>query len=206
MSILVNNAGIGHDHAILDAPPARVKKLIDVNLTSHWFTCRAFVPGMVRANKGHVVEIASMSSFVSVGQFADYSATKVGLVAFTEGESGTCRLALTVALREQLRLWYKAPDVHVTIVHPLWVATPLVADRQDLIERRSGKMMSASRVGQEVAEQVFRCRGTQMVIPASHAFLRTTRAWPAWLLDGLKGLSAVSREEYEKATVGKKAM
>lgn len=39
---------------------------------------------MVKNNKGHIVEIASMSSFVSVGQFADYSATKVGLVALSE--------------------------------------------------------------------------------------------------------------------------
>jgi NAD(P)-dependent dehydrogenase (short-subunit alcohol dehydrogenase family) len=36
VSILVNNAGIGHDFPILSAPPARVKKLIEVNLISHW--------------------------------------------------------------------------------------------------------------------------------------------------------------------------
>ena len=35
-SILVNNAGIGHDFPIFEAPPNRVKKLIEVNLTSHW--------------------------------------------------------------------------------------------------------------------------------------------------------------------------
>lgn len=35
-SILVNNAGIGHDFPVFDAPPRRVKKLIEVNLTSHW--------------------------------------------------------------------------------------------------------------------------------------------------------------------------
>jgi len=36
-SILVNNAGIGHDYPIFDAPPQKVKKLIEVNLTSHWY-------------------------------------------------------------------------------------------------------------------------------------------------------------------------
>jgi len=41
---------------------------------------------MVKQNKGHIVEIASMSSFVSVGQFADYSATKAGLIALSECE------------------------------------------------------------------------------------------------------------------------
>jgi short-subunit dehydrogenase len=152
---------------------------------------------MVKRNKGHIVEIASMSSFVSVGQFSSYSATKLALVAFTESKSLHTTL---IGLREQLRTWYRAPDVHVTIVHPHWVATPLVAERQDLIEKKAGKMMTAEKVGREIAEQVFRCRGAQLVIPGGFSFLRTTRAWPAWLLDLLKGLQATSREEIEKAT------
>lgn len=36
-SILVNNAGIGNEFNILDAPPAKVKKLFEVNLISHWY-------------------------------------------------------------------------------------------------------------------------------------------------------------------------
>lgn len=86
-SILVNNAGIGQHSGIFESPPNSVKKLIDVNLTSHWYTCAAFGQDMVKRNKGHIVEIASMSSFVSVGYFSAYSATKVGLVALVECES-----------------------------------------------------------------------------------------------------------------------
>ena len=36
-SILVNNAGIGSDYPIFELPPQRVKKLVEVNLTSHWY-------------------------------------------------------------------------------------------------------------------------------------------------------------------------
>lgn len=86
-SILVNNAGIGHDFPIFSPPIAKLKKLIDVNLTSHWITCAEFCPGMVKRNKGHVVEVASMSSFVSVGRFSDYSAGKAALISFSESES-----------------------------------------------------------------------------------------------------------------------
>ena len=101
-SILINNAGIGSDYPIFELPPQRVKKLVEVNLTSHWyvislyydnsmlidrFTCRAFGPDMVKRNKGHIVEIASMSSFLGVGVFSDYSACKLALVSFTESES-----------------------------------------------------------------------------------------------------------------------
>jgi len=51
------------------------------------FTCRAFGPDMVKRNKGHIVEIASMSSFLGVGVFSDYSACKTALISFTESES-----------------------------------------------------------------------------------------------------------------------
>jgi short-subunit dehydrogenase len=44
---------------------------------------------MVKKNKGHIVEIASMSSFLGVGVFSDYSAGKTALVSFTESESLT---------------------------------------------------------------------------------------------------------------------
>ena len=42
---------------------------------------------MVKNNKGHIVEIASMSSFLGVGVFSDYSAGKTALISFTESES-----------------------------------------------------------------------------------------------------------------------
>lgn len=86
----------------------------------------------------------------------------------------------------------------MTIVHPHWVATPLVAYRQEAIEKTSGKMLTPAYVGGEIAKQIFRCRGTQLVLPGSLSFLQTTRAWPTWLLDGLKRSGGMSREELEK--------
>ena len=43
-SILINNAGIGGSYGMFDAPPERVKKVIEVNLLSHWWvSCRIVV-------------------------------------------------------------------------------------------------------------------------------------------------------------------
>lgn len=89
-------------------------------------------------------------------------------------------------LRDQLRRWYNAPDVHVTCVHPLWVSTPLVAYRKTEIERASGPMMTPARVGQEIVDQILRCKGSRLIIPGGFSWLRTTRAWPVWMLDALK--------------------
>lgn len=58
--------------------------------------------------------------------------------------------------------------------------------RKESIEAATGKMLTASAVGNEIVNQIFKCKGAQMVIPNSHSFLRTTRAWPGWLLTIVK--------------------
>jgi short-subunit dehydrogenase len=86
-SILVNNAGIGDGAPVLEINPDFLKKIVGVNMMSHFYTCAAFGPDMVKANKGHIVTVASMASFISVAATADYAATKAGVLAFHEGES-----------------------------------------------------------------------------------------------------------------------
>jgi len=63
-SILINNAGIGQGHSILETPPAFAKKIFEVNVISHYYMVQAFVPAMIEAKKGHVVTMASTASFV----------------------------------------------------------------------------------------------------------------------------------------------
>lgn len=86
-SILVNNAGIGDGAPVLEVNPDFLKKIVAVNMTSHFYTCAAFGPDMVKANKGHIVTVASMASFISVAATADYAATKAGVLAFHEGKT-----------------------------------------------------------------------------------------------------------------------
>jgi all-trans-retinol dehydrogenase (NAD+) len=151
---------------------------------------------MVKNNKGHIVEIASMSSFVGVGVFSDYSATKTALISFVESESliDSKRISADdTGLREQLRGWYGSPDVHVTIVHPLFVETAMTSYRKAAIEKATGKMLSAPAVGRQIADQIFACKGEQMVIPDTHSILRTTRAWPGWLLAAFKDLTSPAK-------------
>ena len=80
--------------------------------------------------------------------------------------------------------------MHVTVVHPLFVETAMTSYRKKAIEKATGKMLSASAVGNQIAEQIFKCKGDQMVIPNSQSFLRTTRAWPGWLLTFVKDMMA----------------
>lgn len=98
-TVLVNNAGVGHDGTILEEPESKIRQTFEVNTLSHFLMVKEFLPAMVRANHGHVVTIASMASFVALGEMADYCCSKASAMAFHE------------SLRQELRYWYNAPGV-----------------------------------------------------------------------------------------------
>lgn len=86
-TILINNAGILDTHTILTTSDEYLRKIFDVNVLSNWYTTKAFLPDMLRHNKGHIVTVASTASFVSVGGLADYCATKAAILSYHEGSS-----------------------------------------------------------------------------------------------------------------------
>jgi short-subunit dehydrogenase len=103
-TVLVNNAGVGHDGSILDEPEAKIRQTFEVNTISHFFMVREFLPSMVKRNHGHVITIASMASFVALGEMVDYCCSKASALAFHEG------------LSQELRYWYNAPKVRTRYV------------------------------------------------------------------------------------------
>lgn len=103
-TVVVNNAGVGTDGPILTKPSRNIQRTINVNIMSHFWMVREFVPAMVARNKGHVVTIASAASFIVTGEIVDYASTKAAALAFHEG------------LRQELKYWYKAPNVKTRCV------------------------------------------------------------------------------------------
>jgi all-trans-retinol dehydrogenase (NAD+) len=98
-TILVNNAGVARPMPILKTEEAFLRRIISVNLMALWFTTQQFLPAMIQRDKGHVVTVASIASFVAVATAADYSATKAGALAFHE------------SLVSEIKHQYKAPGV-----------------------------------------------------------------------------------------------
>jgi hypothetical protein len=60
--------------------------------------------------------------------------------------------------------------------------------QKEAIEKSTGKMLSAPAVGAEIAGQIFKCKGAQMVIPGSFSFLRSIRGWPGWMMTLVKDM------------------
>ncbi|KAF7993613.1 hypothetical protein HCN44_010208 [Aphidius gifuensis] len=84
VSILVNNAGVVSGKKFMDTPDDLIIKTMDVNIMSHFWTVKAFLPGMMEDNKGHIVSIASLAGHVGIPKLVDYCASKFAAVGFDE--------------------------------------------------------------------------------------------------------------------------
>jgi NAD(P)-dependent dehydrogenase (short-subunit alcohol dehydrogenase family) len=83
VDILVNAAGITHKSPILELDEANWARVLDTNLTGTLRACQVFGTTMVNARYGRIVNIASLSSFVSFHGVAAYSASKAGVASLT---------------------------------------------------------------------------------------------------------------------------
>ena len=84
-AILVNAAGMfGPISLIKDSDPADWVKTVMVDLVGAYLTCRAFVPGMIEAGWGRVINVSSAATLHPPGILnSAYGTSKAGLNQFT---------------------------------------------------------------------------------------------------------------------------
>jgi short-subunit dehydrogenase len=85
IDILVNNAGIEVTAHFEEQDEDELDRIIRVNLISAMQLTRLVLPGMLERKRGHIVNVASLAGKVPVPYSSPYSASKAGLIAFTEG-------------------------------------------------------------------------------------------------------------------------
>jgi len=81
--ILINNAGINVRKPITEFTLQEWHSVLETNLTGAFLCCRAFVPGMIEAKFGRILNMTSIMSHVSLPGRAAYSASKSGLLGMT---------------------------------------------------------------------------------------------------------------------------
>ena len=81
--LLVNAAGVFFRHRVTELSDEDWDLLIGVNLTGPFRTCRAFLPAMIAAGTGAIINVASTAGLRGGRDRAGYSASKGGLVLFT---------------------------------------------------------------------------------------------------------------------------
>jgi NAD(P)-dependent dehydrogenase (short-subunit alcohol dehydrogenase family) len=83
VDVLVNAAGITFKAPTLDLDESNWQRVIQTNLTGTLRACQIFGASMVAAGYGRIVNIASLSTFVSFHEVAAYSASKAAVASLT---------------------------------------------------------------------------------------------------------------------------
>jgi all-trans-retinol dehydrogenase (NAD+) len=84
IDILVNNAGIVSGKGLLEISPAEIERTFQVNTLALFWTARAFLPGMLERDRGHLVTIASAAGLAGTARLTDYCSSKFAAVGFDE--------------------------------------------------------------------------------------------------------------------------
>ena len=85
IDIFVNNAGItGMNAKVWDYPLEEWKKVIELNLNSTFYCCRAIVPHMIKNNYGRIINIASIAGKEGNPNASAYSTSKAGVIGLTK--------------------------------------------------------------------------------------------------------------------------
>ena len=115
-----------------------IESTFRVNVLPLYWVTKAFLPGMIVRERGHVVTIASAAGLLGVARQTDYSASKHAAIAFSLGTLGDLRRA-------------GIKDIHISCVCPDGVWTPMVdVDDPDDALSFSGVMLMPEQVAEKV--------------------------------------------------------
>ncbi|MEG3111084.1 oxidoreductase [Pantoea sp. T14] len=194
VDVLVNNAGYGHEGILEESSLEEMRRQFDVNVFGAVAMIKAVLPGMRQRRRGHIINITSMGSFITLPGISYYCGSKFAL----EGISET--------LSKEL-----APfNIHVTAVAPGsfrtdWAGRSMVRSARSIPDydvlfdpiRRAREEKSGKQLGNPVK--------------AAHAMLALieSQSPPVHLLLGSDALSLVRQkltalnneiEQWEKLT------
>lgn len=120
VDLVVNNAGVLIPAPVTRMTAAQLDAMLRVNLYGALFVMQEAVAVMRRGGGGQIVNVASLAGRRGVSPLGGYCASKFALVGLTE------------ALRTELR----GDDIHVSLVLPGVVETPMASEAQAAPEFR----------------------------------------------------------------------
>jgi 3-oxoacyl-[acyl-carrier protein] reductase len=84
LDIIVNNAGVTRDGLLVRMSDEDWDTVIDTNLASCFYTCRAAVRAMMKKRAGAIVNISSIVGIHGNWGQTNYAASKAGIIGFTK--------------------------------------------------------------------------------------------------------------------------
>jgi len=125
VDVLVNNAGISMRHRFLEITEEEWRRVLDVNLSGVFRVAQQAARRMAGAGAGVILNMASTNGVMGYPFYADYNASKAGVIELTRS------MALELA-----------PAVRVNAVCPGYIMTPMQRAEYtpDMIEAINAKI------------------------------------------------------------------
>ena len=140
LDVLVNNAGITRDGLLARMPDEDWRAVLETNLSSVFYTCRATARSMMRKRSGSIVNLSSIVGVHGNPGQANYGAAKAGIIGFTKS------LARELGGR----------GVRANVVAPGYVHTQLTDVLPDALKQQMVEATPFGRIGspEDVASAV----------------------------------------------------
>jgi len=84
LDVLVNNAGLTRDGLLARMPDEDWRDVIETNLSSVFYTCRAAARPMMKRHAGSIVNVSSVVGLHGNPGQTNYAASKAGIIGFTK--------------------------------------------------------------------------------------------------------------------------
>jgi len=138
LDMLVNNAGIIKDKALMFMEPDEWRDVIDTNLTGYFNMAKACIVTMMKQKSGNIINISSVAGVVGTPRQVNYASAKAGIVGLTKS------LAKEVA----------SYNIRVNAVAPGYIETDMTKDLKN--KEALLKLIPSGRFGrpEEVAKIV----------------------------------------------------
>ncbi len=161
VDVLINNAGIASAGAMIETTMEEWRKIIEIDLLGVVRGCRLFLPAMIAAKRGQILNTASFAGLAGAPGMMSYGVAKAGVVA----------------LSEQLRAELHGSGVSVGVICPAFFRTNLVetAIADDRTKARIVRLMDRSPdTVDSVADKVFASaqRGEFLILPTREEPMR----------------------------------
>ncbi len=154
LDVLINNAGIASAGAMVETTMEEWRRILEIDLLGVVRGCRLFLPAMLEAGRGQILNTASFAGLAGAPGIMSYGVAKAGVVM----------------LSEQLRAELHGTGVRVGVICPAFFRTNLVdtAIADERTKARILRLMDKSPdTVDSVADTVFAAaeRGEFLIIP-----------------------------------------
>lgn len=191
VNLIVNNAGVGFTGTVSGSTYADYEWVMGINYWGVVYGTKAFLPHLIAAGAGHVVNVASMAGLIGMPGMSAYNASKFAVRGFTE------------SLREELDL--ARNGVSATCVIPGGIKTNILAATRmsDSIAGVTGVDAEASRKKFEILFMTGADHAARAIVRGVRRNARRVLIGPdVWTMDKLQRLLPAAYQSVVVAGMG----